>query len=205
MTLGRYVIPDVSVWAFEAPVGETSPVIEARPAYYVFRLDSVIPEGTPPLAQIRDDVLDAARVEKRRQAAQRQAEQIAQDLHGPSNLLEAGAARGLAVRKVGPFTRLTPPAILQSNPLVVGAAFGLRRGMRSGVIKDRSGFFLVEGLSRTPADSAAWLKQKDAQRESVLQPARQARIQAFLAAVRAQAKIVDRRKQIFTARAASGS
>ncbi|HEX9250277.1 MAG TPA: SurA N-terminal domain-containing protein, partial [Gemmatimonadaceae bacterium] len=45
--LGRYVIPDVSVWAFEAPVGETSPVIEGQPAYYVFRLDSVTPAGVP--------------------------------------------------------------------------------------------------------------------------------------------------------------
>ncbi len=28
LTLGRYTIPDVSVWAFEARVGETSPIIE---------------------------------------------------------------------------------------------------------------------------------------------------------------------------------
>ena len=205
MTLGRYVIPDVSVWAFEAPVGETSPVIEARPAYYVFRLDSLVPAGTPPLAQIRDAVLDAARLAKRRQAAERRAEQIAQELRGSSNLLRAGAARGLDVQKAGPFTRLTPPAILQGNPLAVGAAFGLRPGTRSGVIKDHSAFFVLEGLSGTPADSAAWLKQKDAQRESVLQPARQGRIQAFLAALRAGAKIVDRRKQLFTAPASSGS
>src|SRR5258705_11262453 len=46
--LGRYVIPDVSVWAFEAPAGETSPIIEAAPADYVFRVDSVAPQGVPP-------------------------------------------------------------------------------------------------------------------------------------------------------------
>src|SRR6185436_12515299 len=50
LTLGRYRVPDVSVWAFEAHVGETSPIIEAKPAYYVFRLDSLVPAGVPPLA-----------------------------------------------------------------------------------------------------------------------------------------------------------
>ena len=62
--LGDYRIPDVSVWAFETPVGETSPVIEGDAAYYVFRLDSVTTAGTPPLALIRARVSDLVRVEK---------------------------------------------------------------------------------------------------------------------------------------------
>ena len=61
-----YVIPDVSVWAFEREPGETSPVIEGEAAYYVFRLDSLIPEGIPPLAAVRDQVLSLARVEKKK-------------------------------------------------------------------------------------------------------------------------------------------
>ena len=36
-------------------------MIEAAPAYYVFRLDSLVPAGTPPLDQIRDRVLEAAK------------------------------------------------------------------------------------------------------------------------------------------------
>src|SRR6266550_2071843 len=66
LTLGRYVIPDVSVWAFEARPGETSPLIEGERANYAFRLDSLYAAGTPPLAQVRDRVLAAARSEKKR-------------------------------------------------------------------------------------------------------------------------------------------
>src|SRR5256886_1938943 len=66
LTLGRYVIPDVSVWAFEARPGETSPLIEGERANYVFRLDSLYAAGTPPLAQIRDRVLAAARSERKK-------------------------------------------------------------------------------------------------------------------------------------------
>ena len=205
LNLGRYVIPDVSVWAFEGRVRETSPVIEARPAYYVFRLDSLAPAGTPPLAQIRERVLDAARLAKKRQAAERRAAEIAQTLAGATNLLQAGPAHGLVVEKVGPFPRLAPPPLIRGDPLVVGAAFGLKPGTRSGIIKSRTGFFLLEPLSRTLADSAAWVKQKTEQRESLVEPARQARVQAFLAALRARAKVVDRRKQIFAPAASSGS
>jgi len=205
LTLGRYAIPDVSVWAFEGRIRETSPVIEASPAYYVFRLDSLVPAGTPPLAQIRDRVLAAARLTMKRQAAERRAAEIAGTLAGATNLLEAGPAHGLVVQTVGPFPRLAPPPLIRADPLVVGAAFGLKPGTRSGVINSRTGSFLLESLRHTMADSAAWVKQKAQQRDSLLQPARQARVQAFLAALRARAKVVDRRKQIFAQAAASGS
>lgn len=205
MTLGRYTIPDVSVWAFEGRIRETSPVIEASQAYYVFRLDSLTPAGTPPLAQIREAVLNGARLTKKREAAERRAAEIAQMLAGRPNLLEAGPAHGLVVQKLGPFARLAPPPPIRSDPLVVGAAFGLKPGTRSVVINSHSGFFLLETLQRTLADSAAWLKQKDQQRENLLEPARQARVQAYLAALRARAKVVDRRKQIFAQAAASSN
>lgn len=205
MTLGRYVIPDVSVWAFEGRVRETSPVIEASPAYYIFRLDSLVPAGTPPLAQVRDRVLEAAQRTKKREAAQRRAREIAQALGNATNLLEAGPAHGAVPQKIGPFVRLAPPQLIGSDPIVVGAAFGLVPGTRSGVIDSRTGFFLLQSLKRTPADSGAWMRQKEQQRESLMQPVRQARVQAYVAALRAQAKIVDRRKQIFSQAASSGS
>jgi hypothetical protein len=205
MTLGRYVIPDVSVWAFEGRVRETSPVIEANPAYYVFRLDSLVPAGAPPLAQIRESVLGAARLTKKRQAAERRAAEVAQTLAGASNLMAAGPAHGVVVQKLGPFARLAPPPLIRADPLVVGAAFGLKPGTRSGVIDSHSGFFLVQSLKHAPADSAAWVKQKNQQRESLVEPARQARVQAYLAALRARAKVIDRRKQIFAQASSSGS
>ncbi len=203
MVLGRYVIPDVSVWAFEARVGETSPVIDARPAFYVFRLDSLTPAGTPPLADIREPVLAAARMAKKRELVRQRAERAAQELGSGPSLVDAAAAHGLAAQKVGPFTRLAPPPVLQDFPLAVGAAFGLRPGARSGLIPGSNGYVVVQALSRTKADSAAWVKQKDAQREGLLQAARQARIQAYTAAIKERAKIVDRRKQLFTPQGAS--
>jgi hypothetical protein len=203
LTLGRYVIPDVSVWAFEAHVGETSPIIEAKPAYYVFRLDSLIPEGVPPLADVRGQVIAAVKLEKQKAIAHHRADSLAAALRGIPDLLAAGTARGLPVQRFGPFTRIKPPGYLAREPLVVGAAFGLRVGERSGVIVGDGGDFIIESLGRKMADSSAWLAQKEAQRTQLLTAVRQARIQQYVDALRAKAKIVDRRKEIFRTQASA--
>ena len=199
--VGRYRIPDVSVWAFEAPVGETSPVIEALPAYYVFQLDSVTEGGVPPLDQIRGRVTSLVRLEKQKQLARHKADSLLASLKDVPDL-SAASARGLPVERFGPFTRLRPPSYLGGQPFVIGTAFGLRVGERSGVVEGENGYFIIESTGRKLADSSAWLAQRDAQRNQLRQAVQQARIQQYMEGVRAKAKILDRRKDLFRAQAA---
>jgi len=196
-------VPDVSVWAFDARLGETSPVIDGPRASYVFRLDSLEPAGVPPLARLRGRVLDEARHEKKKALAREHAEQVARELHDATDLLAAGRGRALRVQKEGPFTRVTAGPEFTRNPVVLGAAFALRPGERSPLIAGETGFFLLQGIARTTADSAAWRKQRDQQREALVRPIEQARIQQYLAALRAKATIVDRRNEIFRPTAAA--
>jgi len=179
-------------------------VIEGARASYVFRLDSLQPAGVPPLAEIRGRVLEAARFEKKKEVARQRAERIAAGLRDAPDLLAAGRARGVPVRRAGPFARIAPPPELAREPVVLGAAFGLKPGEKTGLLAGETGFFLLQGIARTSADSAAWLKQRDEQRESLLWPIAQARIQQFVAALRAEAKIVDRRKELYRPTASSG-
>jgi peptidyl-prolyl cis-trans isomerase D len=201
LLLGRYRIPDVSVWAFEAKVGETGPIVEAQPAYYVFRLDSLIPGGVPPLDAIRDQVAQAVRRDRRSGVAHQRAESLATALRDAPDLRAAGAARGLQVDHFAPFTRLAPPSYLGQQPMVLGTVFGLRVGGRSGAIAGEGGSFIVESKGRKLADSTAWLAQRDAQRAQLLTAVRQARVQQWIEGLRVRAKIVDRRKDIFRATA----
>lgn len=208
-SLGSYPIPDVSVWAFEGHLGETSPVIDAPSGYYVFRLDSVTSAGVPPLSKIRPQVVSLVRLERQKTLARRRADSLATALRGSTDLAAAAAARGLQVERLGPFTRIRPPSYLAGEPAVVGVAFGLKLGDVSGALEGERGSFIIQPLERKPADSAAWLKQRDAQRTQLRQAAQQARLQQYMEDVRARAKIVDRRKDIFksqtAADAASGS
>jgi parvulin-like peptidyl-prolyl isomerase len=203
--LGRYVIPDVSVWAFEAPVGETSPVIEGQAAYYVFRLDSVAPEGVPPIAQIRERVHNIVRVDKQKALARHRADSLAALLKGTPDLMAAATAHTLDAQRFGPFTRLRPPSYLGREPAVVGVAFGLATGQRSGAIEGEGGYFIIQSLARKLADSTAWLKQRDAQRTQLRQAVQQARIQQYMEGLRAKAKIVDRRKDLFKQQATANT
>ena len=202
LTLGSYAIPDVSIWAFETSPGETSPVIEGARAYYVFRLDSVVPEGVPPLAQIRDRVRALYSVEHRRAAAKRRADSLAAALKDLPNLASAAAAKGVQVQTFGPFTRLQAPSYLAGEPVVVGASFGLRVRERSGVLAGENGYFIIESQGQKLADSTAWLAQRDNQRKQLLNAVRQARIQQYVQALRAKAKIVDRRSEFLKRQAA---
>lgn len=196
MLLGRYVIPDVSVWAFLHRVGETSPVIQGEVAYYVFRLDSLQEEGVAPLADVRDQVNFQVRLEKKATLWKTRIAQLASGLAtGP--LAPAAVAQGSSVQRLGPFTRLHPPPILQLEPNVLGAVFHLGVGQHSGALVGEHRGFVVQLVSRHSADSAAWVAQREAQREGIMQAARQARVDAYVAALRKSAKIVDRRKDVF--------
>lgn len=197
LMLDGSTVPDVSVWAFQARPGETSSVIEGERAYYVFRLDSLEAGGVPSLAQIRERVVAAVRYEKKREVARQRADQALALIGGAGDRLQAGRALGLPVRKDGPFTRFSPPSALIREPIVLGAAFGLRPGERTEVIVGQTGCFVLQGIARQPADSAAWLAQRAQQREAMVRVAQQARVRQYLAALRAQAKVVDRRKELF--------
>ena len=206
LSLNSRPVPDASVWAFEGRVpGETSPVIDGDRASYVFRLDSVQAEGVPPLDQVRAGVAAAVRYEKKKVIARTQAEQVAAKLRNASDLLTAGRAIGYPVERLGPFTRVTAPSHFLRNPTALGAAFGLRPGEKSGAVSGEAGSFLLQVLAHQNADSSAWFKQRAQQRDALMRPLVQARVQQYLAALRADAKIVDRRNEIYRSTVSSGS
>ncbi|HKW41019.1 MAG TPA: hypothetical protein VJN39_07215, partial [Gemmatimonadales bacterium] len=150
-------------------------------------------------------VVAVARYDKKKALIRERAAQAAAALRDATDLIVAGRARGYHVEKVGPFTRVHPAAEFAGNLVLLGAAFGLRPGERSGVVVGETGCFLVQSLARQPADSAAWLKQRAQQREDLMRRALRDRAQQYLAALRAQAKVVDRREELFRPTAAAGS
>ncbi|HEV8599906.1 MAG TPA: SurA N-terminal domain-containing protein [Gemmatimonadales bacterium] len=187
-------VPDVSIWAFQAQAGEESPVIEAEKAFMVFRLDSVQAEGVPPLSAIRAQVEQRVRLEKKRAASKALGQRLAQQV-GPGTLLKQLAqGPGLSYQEIGPIARLSTslPA-----PELIGAAFGAPQGGVAGPVAAADSLYLFQGLERTPVDSAGFLKERDRLRAEGLQFARQSRVRAYVAALRASAKIVDRRADIF--------
>ena len=63
----------------------------------------------------------------------------------------------------------------------------------SGVVSTPANVYVLEVLTRTDADSTAWLGQVDAQREAAIAIRQQARLSEWIEALRAAADIRDRR------------
>ena len=194
--LGRYRIPDVGVWAFEARPGETSPVIEIKAAYYLFRLDSVKAAGPPALTDVERQVRVAVMRQKQRAAAETVATDAERRLAAGATLAQVAEALHLTTTTIGPFTRLGTVPVLGTATPAVGAAFRLRIGERTPMLRNDDAFFVLQAERRTGADSTAWLAQRDQQRAGVIQAARQVRVQNYLDALRRQAKVKDRRAEV---------
>ena len=196
VVLGRYRIPDVGVWAFEAKRGETSPVIETSGAYYVFRLDSLVPAGIPALAEVEPMIRVEVLREKKRAAAEAIARDAERRLGGGQTLDQVAEALRLPFQALGTFARTSTVPVLGTATEAVGVAFRLRVGERSRLLSGPDGFFFIEPTRRVRADSAAWEKQKEDQRLTVIRAARQVRVQAYLDALRREARVVDNRAAV---------
>ena len=206
MHLGKYVVPDVGTWAFGgARPGQTGKVIEGERAFYVFRLDSLTPAGVPPLAEIRARIEGAARFERKKAMTRQAGQALAAKVTGAADFKQAAQAAGYQVTTIGPFTRLRPPVQIQLDPEVIGAAFALKPGEKSSLIEGRTGDFLLQGVAHSRPDSAAWLAQRDQQRTVIVRGLQQARVTAYVAALKARAKVVDRRKELLQQTQAAGS
>ena len=191
--LGNLVVPDAGVWAFTAKPGHTSQVIETSIAYYVFRLDSLQPAGVPPLGQVRQAVAFQARSDKKLALGRTIAKEYQKRIEAGGTLAAVADSMKLPFKEFGPFSRVNPPL---TDPVVVGTAFGLDVGQRSGMLDTKDGIYFVQSLEHTKADSAKFVKELDTYRASMISAARQDRVRSYLEALRQSAKVVDDRKKV---------
>jgi len=78
----------------------------------------------------------------------------------------------------------------------IGAAFRLPVGAVSQPIETSTDVVVMRVDRRVPADSAAWVKQKDTQRQNVLRDLRRQRVEEFLSDLRQVATVTDNRKVV---------
>ncbi|HUP52526.1 MAG TPA: peptidylprolyl isomerase [Longimicrobiales bacterium] len=191
---GAGQISEGADWAFEeAAPGDVSPVFESSTAFYALELVNADPEGVLPLEQATPAIESTLRFERKMERARAEAEQVVERVRGGGGLPNIAAESGLEVRAAGPFARDDfVPGIGRYNA-VVGAAFGLPIGQVSDVVATPTNHYVLEVLQRTDADSAAWREQLPQQRRQAEALVQQQRLQEWIEALRANARIVDRR------------
>ena len=191
----RYV-PDVAAWAFSgARVGETSDLISADDAYYVARLDSLRRGGEQRLEDVRDEVRTQVLRRKKLERLTPTAAQLAQTA-AASTLEAAAQQRGYVVNQTPTFVRVSGVPGLGVANQAIGAAFGLPAGAVSAPVPTEASVVVLRVDRRVPADSATWAAQKEVQRIQLTEAVRQQRVQQFLASLRREADVEDRRDEI---------
>ncbi|MDE3005265.1 MAG: peptidylprolyl isomerase [Gemmatimonadota bacterium] len=181
-------------WLFEeASPGAVSPVFETSTAFYALELVSSEPEGVLPLADASAAIESTLLFDAKMGQAQVDAQDLVSRVRGGTVLSNAAAELELDVRSAGPFSRNDFVAGIGRQNAAIGAAFGLEPGDVSGVVPTPANVYVLEVLTRTDADSTAWLAQLTEQRQAAIAIRQQARLSEWIEALRASANIRDRR------------
>jgi len=197
LTLNGKYVPGGSAWAFGgAKVGETSDLIDADDAYYLVRLDSMREGGAPTLEAARDDIRRELVQRKKLDMLVPRAQQLVDATKGGKTLEAAAQAAGLKVEKSPMFARTTQVPALGQTTEAIGTAFGAAVGSIAPPAKGQNDVIVMRVDKRVDADKAAFDKQKQQQRQQMLDRVRQQRVQQYVASLRDAAKIVDNRRLV---------
>ncbi len=189
-------VPNASAWAFSgARVGESSDLFDDDSYYYLVRLDSLRQGGLQPLDVVKNDVRGTIATQKSLDAKMADAKKAA-TIAGASGLEAAAKAAGRSLQVTGLFTRVGFVMGMGQLNQAVGASFALPVGVVSAPVRTNEAIFVLRVDKKIVSDRAKFDVQKVTQREQAMQSMRDSRVQAFLGALRKDAKIEDRRKKI---------
>jgi hypothetical protein len=173
-----------------------SPVFETTTAFYALELITSEEAGALPLEQASAAIESTLRFEQKLTRARTEAQQVVDRARAGTAIANVASEMGLEVRTAGPFARNDfVPGIGRQNA-VIGASFGLPVGRVSNVVSTANNHYVLEVLGHTEADSTAWLAQLPQQRAQAVSIIQQQRLGEWIAALRASARVVDRRDEV---------
>lgn len=189
----------VSAWAFSGVrPGETSDLFDTDEGYFLARLDSLVEGGTAPFQEVREDIRELLRRRRKGELMAAQVRTFAERSKAVS-LETAARERDLTVTKTNMFGRATfVPGLGRMNS-AVGASFSLPIGAVSEPIATDEGVFVIRGDRRIDASRDAFEAQKLVQRSNAIRVLQEAKVREFMAGLRENAEIKDRRKQLSAA------
>ena len=188
---------DAAVWAFgEAEIGEVSEVFESPEVFYMMEIVSRTEPGITPLNEARPIIVELVKQKKKLERAREVGRTVLERINKGASLEQAAQQSNLKVAEAGPFTRMEfVPGLGRANA-AIGTAFGLNEGQISGLVEAEGMLFIIQTIEKTEADRAEFEAQKDEARGRMTQALAEQRWNEFLAALKENAKIVDKRDEL---------
>ncbi len=139
--------------AFLTETGELSYVTQLPDGdYYQLRVEDIVPSALRPLEEVRDDVADLWKADKRREAARARALAIVTRVENGGSLTEIAAAEGLTASESKPFDRRGGGAeSVHVTPLLASDIFKIQPG-QAAMDESPEGFTVAQLKTIEPAD-----------------------------------------------------
>ncbi len=178
-----------------AEAGAVSDPFDAGDRFAVVHVLSVTPEGIRPFEDVRDQIETDVTLEKKKAVT---VERLTAAVTPTATLDAIGQAVSQAPVALPGLSMNAPAAPGFGNePRLVGAAFGLQPGQRSGVVAGEQAAFVVQTTALRgglPAELTPELRTQI--RQELLQRQRQQVAQAWLKSLRDEADVEDFRAQV---------
>ena len=139
--------------AFLTETGESSYVTQLPEGdYYVLRIEETVPSALRPLEEVRDEVADLWKADRRRDAARERALAMVARVESGDPLTEIAAAEGLSASESKPFDRRGSGAeSAHITPVLASDIFEIRPG-QAAMDESPEGFTVAQLKSIEPAD-----------------------------------------------------
>jgi len=180
----------------KAEEGGISDPIELNNQFVVLKVNNIIPAGTRPLEEVRTQIQNILKVQKRQQLALERAKDLVasnDDLESIASSLDQEVQKVEGVRKASSV--LTGSG---REPQVVGAIFGMSVDTISKPVKGNNGVYIIKPLSINEADPANLTEtQKQQLKRQLSQAKAQRYLQTWVEQLKEDANIEDYRHLVF--------
>lgn len=165
--------PQLDEALFGLAVGGVSAPIKTAAGYAVVKVVQQVPAGVPPLAEIRERVVEAIKRERAEQQLTDKAKILAATLAKGGDITAAAKAEGFTTGSIPLFSRSDPPKERGSLPGgVLLAALQTPAGQVAEPVRAEGGVYVVKTLERQPANPDDFDREREELDKQVLEQKR---------------------------------
>ena len=158
---------------FSLAVGGVSPATRTAGGYAIVKVLEQIPAGLPPVAEIKERVMEAIKRERAEARALEKAKALVAVLAKGGDFRAAARLEGFTTGDLGPFTLAEPPKDREALPNgVFLAAVQTAAGQVAEPVAAGSGVYVVKTLERQLPDPAGFLRERPEVEKQVLEQKR---------------------------------
>jgi peptidyl-prolyl cis-trans isomerase D len=182
--------PQLDESIFAIAVGGVSAPLKTAGGYAVVKVVQQIPAGIPPLAEIRDRVIDAIKRERAEQQAADKAKALVATLGKGGDFAAVAKAEGFTTGSIPLFSRSEPPKERGGLPGgVLLAALQTPTGQIAEPVRAEGGVYVVKTLEREPAAADGFDRERAELEKQVLEQKRALAWDSWIRGRLASAKI----------------